>query len=545
MRKKLICLLLCLVAVVLPLAMTGCGNSDTTDGTDEESSTRPAVSINLWLISDKKVSAETEAAIENALNEITQSKYTTKVDLVYFTEDEYYAALDAKLEAAKNYKDTHASADIVLPGIAESTEETEETTAETIVNELGQRLLKYPDINEGQLDIIFLSGKDRLETYAAAGELSAMDTNLNATSKILKEYIYPSFLEQTKYNKNTYAIPVSHSIGQYTYLLVNKALADKYYIDASALNSFAACGDLIEEIGRHESGIAPVLAYADPVNMYYWLGGTEPSLFASYVPATATLGSRTTMRSAFDTVGFTEHMLLMKKCEDNGWFAANPENAENFGVAIMTGDYDLRDKYAEDYEVKVLSTPTLTEDVAYAAMFAVSAYTANFDRAMEVITLLNTNAEAKNLLQYGVEGVNYELDDDGALVYLNDAYRMNNLYTGNALLSYPAPDEAADSRENGKAANRDSRISPYFGLSDVADEIDTQLVEDMRTLSDTYMARMYACANATELADFFENVKTELYAEPVYKAAFSTGDDSNSPYAVYARWFEKLWPSAE
>ena len=245
------------------------------------------------------------------------------------------------------------------------------------------------------------------------------------------------------------------------------------------------------------------------------------------------------------TVGFTEHMLLMKKCEDNGWFAANPENAENFGVAIMTGDYDLRDKYAEDYEVKVLSTPTLTEDVAYAAMFAVSAYTANFDRAMEVITLLNTNAEAKNLLQYGIEGTNYELDDDGALVYLNDAYRMNNLYTGNALLSYPAPDEAADSRENGKAANRDSRVSPYFGLSDVADEIDTQLVEDMRTLSDTYMARMYACANATELADFFENAKTELYADPTYKAAFSVGDDSKSPYAVYARWFEKLWPSAE
>ena len=37
MRKKLICLLLCLVAVVLPLAMTGCGNSDTTDGTDAQS----------------------------------------------------------------------------------------------------------------------------------------------------------------------------------------------------------------------------------------------------------------------------------------------------------------------------------------------------------------------------------------------------------------------------------------------------------------------------------------------------------------------------
>ena len=288
-----------------------------------------------------------------------------------------------------------------------------------------------------------------------------------------------------------------------------------------------------------------MLAYADPANMYYWLGGDTPSLFASYVPSSATLGSRTTMRSAFDTVGFTEHMLLMKKCEDNGWFAADPENTETFGVAIMTGDYDLRDKYAEDYEVKVLTAPTLTEDVAYQAMFAVSAYTANLDRAMEVITLLNTDAATKNLLQYGIEGVNYELDDGGALVYLNDAYRMTNLYTGNALLSYPAPDEAANSRDDGKAANRDSRISPYFGLSDVADEIDQDLVAEMRTLSDTYMERMYACANAAELADFFENVKTELYADPTYKAAFSVGDDSKSPYAVYARWFEKLWPSAE
>ena len=113
----------------------------------------------------------------------------------------------------------------------------------------------------------------------------------------------------------------------------------------------------------------------------------------------------------------------------------------------------------------------------------------------------------------------------------------------------PEKDFSVESAHLIAQIRKDTKLSDalkkYFGLSDVADEIDTQLVEDMRTLSDTYMARMYACANATELADFFENVKTELYAEPVYKAAFSTGDDSNSPYAVYARWFEKLWPSAE
>lgn len=545
MRRKLICLLLCLTAALLPIAMTGCGSDNSTDTTDEEASARPAVSINLWLISEKEVSTETEAAIEEAFNEMTQSKFTTKVDLVYFTEDEYYAALDAKLKAAAEYKENNAASQIVLPGIAESTEETEETTAETIVNELGQRLLKYPDIGEGQLDIILLSGKDKLEAYASAGQLASMDTNLNSTSKILKDYIYPSFLEQTKYNKNTYAIPNNHVIGEYTYLLVNKALAEKYYIDTASLTTLASCAALIEDIGKNEPDVAPVLSYVDPVNMHYWLGDDSMSIFASYVPAVATLGSRTTMRSAFDTMNFTDHMLFMQKCKDNGWFAKDPENTETFGVAVMTGDYSLRDRYAEDYEVKVLSVPTLTEEIAYESMFAVTSYSANFDRAMEVITLLNTNAEAKNLLQYGVEGVHYEFDDDGNMIYLNDNYRMNNLYTGNALLAYPAPGEAADIRENGKAANRDSRISPYFGFSDVADSIDTDLLDDMRELSDAYIEKMNACTSEPELAAFFVNVKGELYSDETYKAALSTAEDSASPYAVYSRWFEKLWPSAE
>ena len=67
----------------------------------------------------------------------------------------------------------------------------------------------------------------------------------------------------------------------------------------------------------------------------------------------------------------------------------------------------------------------------------------------------------------------------------------------------------------------------------------------MRELSDAYMERMNACTSEAELAAFFENAKSELYSDETYKAAFSTGDDSGSPYAVYSRWFEKLWPSAE
>ena len=312
MHKKIVSLLLCLVAL-MTLVLTGCGEK-TTEDDNTEASARPAVTLNMWLISEKEISADTEKLVEEAFNELTQSKYTTKVDFVFLTEDEYYTALDAKFVAAAEAKLAEEDSFVLLPAVGEETTEVVETTAETVVNELGQRLLKYPDIGENQIDIIFLAGEERMIQYIQDGKLSELDTNLNSTSKVLKDYIYPSFLSQVKYEKSTYAIPNNHLIGEYTYLLVNKELAQKYYFDISKLNNFAACGDLINEIGTHETDVAPVLAYAEPTNMKYWLDGDNFSLVASYVPADATAGSRTTMRSLFDISTFTNHMILMQKC---------------------------------------------------------------------------------------------------------------------------------------------------------------------------------------------------------------------------------------
>jgi len=548
MKRKLIALLLCLTAL-LTISFVSCGKKDDSDSLEEEASARTAVTLTMWIVSEEAIGTDAEARIEEAFNELTKAKYTTAVDFVFYTEDEYYEKLDEKLTLAAENKLNEAPA-ILLPGMAAEAEETEETEAETFVNEYGQRQLKYPDVEEHQVDIVFLAGKELLERYASEGKLSAMDTNLNATSKVLKDYIYPSFLEQIKYEKSTYAIPNNHLIGEYTYLLINKEMATKYYFDTTKLLSFTDCRDLIMDIAANETGIAPVRSYADPVNMHYWLGNNDMAIVASYVPAQATLGSRTVMRSVFDTASFTEHMLLMQRCEDNGWFAANPDE-DTFGVGIVKGGYELVEQYSDTYDVKVLSYPTLEEETVYESMYAVTAYTASFDRSMEIITLINTNSEAKNLLQYGVKNTDYEIDDDGNMISLTDTldaedrYVMNNLYTGNEFLSYPTAGVPADVWENAKAANRDSRVSPYYGLSADWGNVTEGFIESLREISDEYIARMNACTSEEELAEFFITAKSELATNELFKGAFSTDADSNSPYAIYSRWFERLWPSAE
>ena len=75
--------------------------------------------------------------------------------------------------------------------------------------------------------------------------------------------------------------------------------------------------------------------------------------------------------------------------------------------------------------------------------------------------------------------------------------------------------------------------------------VSTGFLDSLRQISIGYVERMNACANAEELAAFFATAKSELVSNGQFSGAFSTESDSNAPYAVYSRWFERASPSAE
>ncbi len=696
MRRKLMCLLLCLLAMVT-IAFTACGETEEGEDAEEagQSSARSTVSLNMWVVCEKEVDAETEALVENAFNSLTQSKYTTKVDLIFLTEDEYFTALDENLEKAANIKASDVSLDMPII-FGEETTETEETVPEeTVVGEYGQIMLKYPEIEEGQMDIIFLKGEELLNRYVSEGKLLSLEEKLNSSdAKVLKDYIYPSVINQIKVNNGgtvaqAYSIPDNNIIGDYTYLLVNKELAEKYYIDVDEINTFADCADLIADIGKNEKGIAPVLSYVAPVNMEYWLdfaseaedttfsfnvGETEANVFgakrnlpaapvasgntvmvpleffsealdasyawkaststatirygtrvisvvlgegsatvnngsvalsartyiddasgevmapvdfivdvlcaevvyndaaqqyeisskdfgglsllASYIAPEASIGDYVKMNSAFAIPEFTDHMVLMQECKDNGWFAADTENTDEFGVAILTGSYESMAEYADRYAVKVLSYPTLDDEDVYDAMFAVTSYTADLSRSLEVLALIYTDTEAKNILQYGVEGVHYEFDDDGNFVVISDKYCMDNNKTGNAFLAYTTADMPADVWENAKLTNLDSRVYPFFGLETAWSGVGANHISNVRQISNVFFDDMENCRNSAELKAFMEAAQLVLDENETFQTAIGNPpeidpseiipgeeivEDLTTPYKVYSQWGASKW----
>jgi putative aldouronate transport system substrate-binding protein len=195
-------------------------------------------------------------------------------------------------------------------------------------------------------------------------------------------------------------------------------------------------------------------------------------------------------------------------------------------------------------------------------MFGVGAYTANLARSMEIITFLNTNSDFRNLLQYGIEGVNYRILESGKLERYNHNYMMDLHKTGNIFIAYPEEDMELDAWEWARKQNLDAGIYPTVGFKfDKNDPVDEELISIIAGYSAEVEKEIAACKTVEELSALFENYKTKYNgtrnqikkasATQVQKYVYhmSRQDDPSeetglkrehqSPFAYYWSWLEE------
>lgn len=180
----------------------------------------------------------------------------------------------------------------------------------------------------------------------------------------------------------------------------------------------------------------------------------------------------------------------LKEYEYNGYFVKENDerDVEKAAVRFVQGDYSIKkqtldnkgvytDENGKEYYAYVVKYPEVDETALYGNMFAISANSVRTQACMQIITLINTNAEARNILQYGVEGVNFMIDEteegDKVLKRLNNDYMMSIERTGNCFIAYPDPRNGEnltmDYWENAKNQNNDALINPLLGFDMTAE----------------------------------------------------------------------------
>ena len=284
---------------------------------------------------------------------------------------------------------------------------TDETSGIVLVNsyEMMDKLSgKFVDVNPYLTSDDYMSqGYGKLNTQISISLLDAARIVENGVEKL-------------------YCVPNNHIIGSYEYIVIDKAVATKLLYAKSTLENMTSW-ELTESLRE------------DAINHYTFADGVVPFI---------------------ESVDYADYDA------NSGAVVTRVVNAPYEAKAIIEGNnmivnvasYPVADKYeAYSSAFAILNaapvSPTNASEKVDFALYS--------ERAIQVIYEINANSEIRNLLQYGVENVNYFLDEHN-LVVPNDEkrYDMNLVYTGDVFKALYSSEWTKEDAEFGKLQNKDS-----------------------------------------------------------------------------------------
>ena len=595
MKKRLIALVLCLVMLLsMCVSFTACSNDKEEDVEgDILAKTDGAKTVTMWVVTENKknnidadgnycYSPAVQQAmdeVEAAFTKITKSSYKTNVDIIFLTEEEYYGKLERAIVANTDVDELVAKAErALLFYLAEMEEKINnqeipyktkdelttqfyvdypehwpyregvnqgdgdaavEEEEEYILNEWGIPELKYPDTEENQVDIIYISGQDKLTSYIENDWLASLDADLTGVGALLGDYIAPALLEGVKYNGMTYAIPNNIAIGEYTYMLIDKKLYDDFGYGSGFTSDIdlVDCEAFLKDVADNRDslsgeyyGVTPIASsFEETLNhfVYFWelgydmteddLGNVKYeypfgnaynnklgfSMFGTVYgnPANATRGKIALgFNNLFADAEYQNILRTLKAYDINGYYEAPAAN-KKAAISYLNGDYSIKKEALEndgvytdengcEYYVTVVKYPQVGEDELYGNMFGICSASKHAYASVQIITAINTNPTLRNILQYGVEGDHYEINETTGmlerlpLVYVTededgneiktetkDKYLMDIEKTGNCFVAHPEEGLPANYWENSKIQNGESVIDPLLGF-DIANYLE-------------------------------------------------------------------------
>ncbi len=417
MMKRILSLLL--LGAMLCLALASCGKSDLDKSKEfiennKLPNTNPRETLTFTLVTDTPIDQRSLAAMQTAFNAIIDISHKTNLEFINITTAEYATYLNEKFAAVES---------------ARAEAEGEEDAEETITPDN-----QYPLVKDTQFDIFLITSYDMLKSLLKDGNSAlTADRVYDMTAFLadpdyrdIKNHMTESFIKgsQVAFHTQTvnaegepdgapdvtykyFGIPNCTVRGEYTYLLVDEAVAKHY-------GYLAADGHGITDWASTEA-----------------------------------------LRKAITDDGGYDYSDLTALVTD----PAAP-------VRLVTGQYADRTTFSGCYWY-VEEKPTVNASELMESMLAISAYSVNPERAMQILYEINTNSELRTILQYGIPNATYTFAN-GVVTLKGDSgytYTVDAKYAGNLFALYPCTDkgETAEIMADWKRQNADITV-----ISDLA-----------------------------------------------------------------------------
>ncbi len=521
--KRFIALLLCLLLVVLPLV--ACDNSNPEEpGNDNVA--RPNLTLKFAIVVDDRTEKEGIQAMSDQFNAYTMQKYSTAVDFYCYTADEYKAKMDEIMNGIKTDKPAKDVQDRVNP------------------NENIPVREEYPDARVDQFDLVVMLDEAMYLEYAELGYITSISSYLSGTYKDIKTMIHTTVMNESlvpsyDFDGNViatdyYGIPASKPIGSYKYLAVNKKALDYYNFNTAEITDFTfayrfwstIAADVETGFGYWaeqyaDKSFAPILNSAEdflyPNVKYLSQDGGESIFGLLYEPKSSVASWNPdldilTPKNLLTDIKYTSYLKLRQQANAQNAFGTGAES--EYLLGIVEGPFNMRNA-DEDYYYCPLNMPSLERENVFSGMLAVSAFTVNAGRSVEMILGLMTDSTMMNLLLYGVD-TNYMKDSDGVISFrVSSNYALDYDYAvGNLIaLATPCADygQTADYYAGARLQNLETNKKLFtddFGTYTAKFNAEKWALMDAAAAD--YMAELAACADTDALVAKIAEINAEL-----------------------------------
>lgn len=267
-------------------------------------------------------------------------------------------------------------------------------------------------------------------TYIQRGAWLRLDDYLSSVSKEMYDAIDPLFWEGVRmYDGGIYGVPTNKELATREHWMYPEELVKKYDIDISRYNTLESLEPLLKMIKEKEPSYQPMELDKDS-NNFFALDGYEyiidkklPLMVLSQDPDAPVVNIFETKeaRKVLDTLrryytaGYINEDAALRETQ------GLKRNERVFWKAAGGGPLS-ENSWSKDRGYKVVAHPVtpllVTTESVRGGIMSVSADTKHPVECMKFLNLLNTDPEVRNLFNYGIEGVHYNLDSNGQVVLI-------------------------------------------------------------------------------------------------------------------------------
>lgn len=479
--KKVLSMLLCLM--LLALALVSCGDDP---GTKVQAD-RPNLTLRMAIVVDDKTTDEGVAAMQKAFNDQCEVLLSTHIEFECIKASEYKARMTEIMNEVVDEKGKQNA----------GKEDAMANAGSDTGTELEDDENKYPTASKAQFDILLIADEEMYEEFVANKWLVGLSSHLKGNFKVLNTKMLTTAKDILAVDGEFYGVPANQAYGKYEYVVINKAAADFYNVEVNDIRSLSDAYQLIAMMetasagnglskwtGMYGSDFSVIGAteadFVLPNVQYLSQDLKAESLFGATFDYQAAITSVPNARNLLKDDTYARYLTMKFAAKKAGYFSADGSET-NFLIGLAEGDYALR--YSnEDYYYVPINYPIFEKEELFGGMLAVSKFSVNEKRALEIVQELMTDATRANLLNialFGDSQTNYYMED-GCVVYRNqsqygvaDGYLFGNLRE----LAYPCASLGQKSdaytytgNQNADLAQRqhlfDDDFSAYFAKID-------------------------------------------------------------------------------